>query len=186
MQKTDLKLEAQQVLKEADILFTRSEVETALEQMATDITIALADKNPLVLCMMIGAAVPAGILMPKLDFPLELDYVHVTRYRGETSGGQIKWIKKPGVELNGRTILLLDDILDEGITLTALIEECRKNGAASIYTAVLVDKQVKRPGTLTRADFTGLTVPDRYIFGYGMDYKGYLRNAPGIYAVRQA
>ena len=185
MQNIDLNTEAQQVLKEADILFTRSEVETALERMATDITSKLADKNPLVLCMMIGAAIPAGILIPKLDFPLELDYVHVTRYRGETTGGQIKWIKKPGVKLNGRTILLLDDILDEGITLTALIEECRINGAVNIFTAVLVDKQVKRTGTLARADFTGVTVPDRYIFGYGMDYKGYLRNAPGIYAVRQ-
>ena len=185
MQKTDLNLEAQQVLKEADILFTRSDVETALERMATEITLALADKNPLVLCMMIGAAVPAGMLIPKLDFPLELDYVHVTRYRGETTGGQIKWIKKPDVELNGRTILLLDDILDEGITLAALIEECRNNGALNIFTAVLVDKQVKRPGTLTKADFTGLIVPDRYIFGYGMDYKGYLRNAAGIYAVKQ-
>ena len=181
-----MNLEAQQVLKEADILFTRAEVETALERMAADITIALADKNPLVLCMMIGAAVPAGILIPKLDFPLELDYVHVTRYRGDTIGGQIKWIRKPGAELNGRTILLLDDILDEGITLSVLIEECRKNGAINIFTAVLVDKQIKRQRNLARADFTGLKVPDRYIFGYGMDYKGFLRNAPGIYAVKQA
>jgi len=185
MQITNLNLEAQQVLKEADILFTRSEVEAALERMAADITIVLADKNPLLLCMMIGAAVPAGILIPKLDFPLELDYVHVTRYRGETTGGQVKWIKKPGAELNGRTVLLLDDILDEGITLSVLIEECRKNGAVNVFTAVLVDKQINRSGNLIKADFTGLKVPDRYIFGYGMDYKGRLRNAPGIYAVRQ-
>jgi len=179
-------MEAQQVLKEADILFTPEEVEAALNRMAIEITKTLAGKNPLVLCTMIGAAIPAGILIPKLDFPLELDYVHVTRYRGDTTGGQIEWIRKPGAEINGRTILVLDDILDEGITLSALIEECRKNGAVNIFTAVLVDKKINRSRSFSKADFTGLIVPDRYVFGYGMDYKGFLRNAPGIYAVKQA
>ena len=185
VQNDHLKLEAQRVLKEADILYTWSEVETALKKMAAEITAVLADKNPLVLCMMTGAVVPAGILIPMLEFPLEFDYVHLTRYRGKTSGGQIEWIRKPGTALNGRTILLLDDILDEGITLSALIAECNKQQAVNIYTAVLVDKQINRSRALPRADFTGLRVPDRYIFGCGMDYKGYLRNAPGIYAVKQ-
>jgi hypoxanthine phosphoribosyltransferase len=186
MQKTGLYMEAQQVMKEADILFTPEDVEAALNRMAIEITKALADKNPLILCMMIGATIPAGILIPKLDFPLELDYVHGTRYQGETRGGQIEWVRKPGTEINGRTILLLDDVLDEGITLSAVIEECRKKGAVNIFTAVLVDKQINRSRSFGKANFTGLTAPDRYLFGYGMDYKGYLRNAPGIYAVKQA
>lgn len=186
VQNKDLKLEALKILEEADVLFTQSEVETALKQMAAEITSVLADRNPLVLCMMTGAVVPAGIIIPMLEFPLEFDYVHLTRYRGETSGGKIEWIRKPGAGLNGRTILLVDDILDEGITLEALIDECKKQQAEKIYTAVLVDKQIGRPRTPARADFTGLLVPNRYIFGYGMDYKGYLRNAPGIYAVRES
>jgi hypoxanthine phosphoribosyltransferase len=186
MQEIKLTDEVQQVLKDADILYTRTEVEIALDRMAAEITVTLANKNPLILCLMIGAVIPVGILIPKLNFPLELDYVHATRYKRDTKGGHIEWLKKPSKELNGRIVLLLDDILDEGFTLSALIDECKKNNAAEIYTAVLVDKQVNRTRSLIKADFTGLNVPDRYVFGYGMDYKGYLRNVPGIYAVKRS
>ena len=184
MQKQNLSIEAQQVLKEAELLHTSTDVENAIDHMATEITTALRDKNPLLLCLMIGGVVPAGMLIPKLDFPLEIDYIHATRYRGETSGSDIKWLKNPDISLNNRTILLIDDILDEGITLKEIIDECKKQGAAEIFTAVLVDKQLNRPRALNKANFTGLSVPNRYVFGYGMDYKGYLRNAPGIYAVK--
>lgn len=184
MLKQNLKSEAQQVMEEAELLHSPDDVEKALNQMATKITTTLSDKNPLILCLMIGGIVPAGILIPKLDFPLEVDYIHATRYRGETSGSDIIWLRNPDISLRDRTVLLLDDILDEGITLAEIIEECKQRGTADIYTAVLVDKQLNRPRALEKADFTGLTVPDRYVFGYGMDYKGYLRNAPGIYAVK--
>lgn len=176
--------EIKKVFAEADLLHTPANVEKALDRMASEITSKLADKNPLILCLMIGGVIPAGILIPKLDFPLEIDYIHATRYRGETSGSDIKWLRNPDINLRDRTLLLVDDILDEGITLAEIIEECRRRGAADIYTAVLVDKQLNRSRALEKADFTGLTVPDRYVFGYGMDYKGYLRNAPGIYAVK--
>ena len=184
MQKQNLNIEAQQVLAEAELLHTPADIEKALDRMAVDITATLADKNPVILCLMIGAVVPAGILIPKLNFPLEIDYVHATRYQGETSGSEIKWRKLPEINLKDRHVLLIDDILDEGITLAAIIEECNKLGAAAIYTAVLVDKQLNRPRALEKTDFAGLTVPNRYVFGFGMDYKGYLRNAPGIYAVK--
>lgn len=172
------------MLAEAELLHSAADVEKALERMANEITSTLAAKNPVVLCMMTGAIVPTGILIPRLDFPLELDYVHVTRYRGNTSGSHIQWLRNPEISLEDRTVLLIDDILDEGITLTAIIEECKNLHATEIFTAVLVDKQLNRSRNLKQADFTGLTVPDRYVFGYGMDYKGYLRNAPGIYAVK--
>lgn len=184
MRQQNPKNEAQQVMAEAELLHTPDDVEKALDRMATDITEKLAEKNPLILCLMIGGVVPAGMLIPKLDFPLEIDYIHATRYRGETSGSDIKWLKNPDISLRDRTLLLIDDILDEGITLAEIIQECKKRGAADIYTAVLVDKQLNRTRLLEKADFTGLTVPNRYVFGYGMDYKGYLRNAPGIYAVK--
>lgn len=176
--------EAQQVLAEAELLHTAADVEKALDRMAAEITLELADRIPVCLCMMTGGIVPAGLLIPNLEFPLEMDYVHATRYRRETSGRDIKWIYKPETELRNRTVLLIDDILDEGITLAAVIEECKILGAADIYSAVLVDKQLNRPRALEKADFTGLAVPDRYVFGFGMDYRGYLRNAPGIYAVK--
>lgn len=176
--------DAQQVLAEAELFHSATDVERALDRMASEINSKLADRTPLCLCMMIGGIVPAGLLIPRLDFPLEVDYVHATRYRRETSGSDITWIYKPGTVIRDRTVLLIDDILDEGITLAALIDECKKQGAAEVYTAVLVDKQLNRPRTLETADFTGLTVPDRYVFGFGMDYRGFLRNAPGIYAVK--
>ena len=176
--------QAEQALADAVLLYPAEAVEAALDRMAKAITDALADKNPVVLCLMIGAVVPVGRLLPRLNFPLQVDYVHVTRYRGETKGSAIHWLKAPGPALKGRHVLLVDDILDEGITLSAIIEECRRIGVASIHTAVLVDKQIGLERPLPRADFTGLTVPDRYVFGYGMDYKEYLRNCPGIYAVK--
>ncbi len=179
-----LQREAGQVLANADLLYPAAEVEQAIERMAGEITAVLRDRNPLVLCPMIGAMVFAGRLLPRLDFLLEVAYIHATRYRGETTGGELHWIHKPPATVTGRTLLVVDDILDEGNTMRAIVEECRRAGAAGIYTAVLADKQIDRPKEFPRADFTGLTVPNRYVFGYGMDYKGYLRNCAGIYAVK--
>ena len=176
---------AEQVLSEADLLYTAAEVDAAIEKMAQDITKVLCDKNPIVLCLMVGAVIPVGKLLPLLQFPLQLEYVHASRYRGKTSGGEIHWIKKPDIDMKNRNVLIVDDILDEGITLTSIKEACQKAGAQNIYTAVLVDKQIEKQRDITSADFTGLTVPDRYVFGCGMDYKDYLRNCPGIYAVKE-
>lgn len=173
----------QQVYEEADCLCTRSEVERAIATMASDIGERLAGKNPIVLCVLTGAIVPTGELLTRLDFPLELDYVHATRYDGETSGGDLNWIARPRAELRGRNVLVVDDILDEGTTLAAILDWCREEGAVEVLSAVLVEKLHNRKNGLV-ADFVGLQVEDRYVFGYGMDYKGYLRNAPGIYAVK--
>jgi len=115
--------------------------------------------------------------------PLEIDYIHATRYRGATSGRDLHWMKYPSADLSERTVLVIDDILDEGLTLQAIVKYCQEAGANEVLTAVLVEKQLdSRPG-LQQADFTGLIVPNRYVFGYGMDYQGQLRYVPGIYAV---
>ena len=177
--------EITRIQTEADLIYSSAEVEAAIEKMAEDITLVLAEKNPVVLCLMIGGVVLTGKLLPLLNFPLQVDYVHATRYQGETNGGTLHWIRKPSLSLQGRHILIVDDILDEGNTLSAIIEECKSNKATTIHTAVLVDKQLDRERSFKQADFTGLTVPNRYVFGYGMDYKEYLRNAPGIYAVNE-
>jgi hypoxanthine phosphoribosyltransferase len=178
--------EVDAVWREADCLYNREQVHAAIDVMAEKISTVLKDTNPLVLCLMSGAMVIGGKLMPRLDFHLQLDYIHATRYRNQTAGGAtVEWIVKPRHDLQDRTVLIVDDILDEGITLHDVMTWCEQQGAKKIYTAVLVEKHHDRrqPAEL-KADFVGLDVPDRYVFGYGMDYKGYLRNAPGIYAVK--
>ncbi|MFC1750480.1 hypoxanthine-guanine phosphoribosyltransferase [Pseudomonadota bacterium] len=175
--------ESKQVLEEADLLCDQQEVDAAFDKMAADIANQIGDTNPLVLCVMTGAVVPAGILLPRLNFPLTIDYIHATRYGHRTEGGELDWIVKPSKPLKDRVVLLIDDILDEGLTLEAIIHDCKTAGAKEVYSAVLVEKIRQRPIDV-KADFVGLEVEDRYLFGYGMDYKGYLRNAPGIYAVK--
>jgi hypoxanthine phosphoribosyltransferase len=182
MSKMNILEEVKAVYRAADCLYTPPQVEAALDQLAQEITVTLNSHNPLLLCCMVGGLVPCGCLLPRLDFPLQLDYVHVTRYRGGTRGGELVWYHKPAVPLHNRVVLLVDDILDEGHTLAALLEYCRSEGAAA-YSAVLVDKIHTRKCNV-KADFAGLRTEDRYLFGYGMDYKEYLRNAPGIYALK--
>ncbi len=184
MEKPEHIKEIETVLAEADLLYSAAEVDAAIDRMAEEITAVLADKNPVILCLMVGAVIPVGMLMPRLNFPLQIDYVHATRYQGKTTGGEITWLKSPELDIKDRCVLIVDDILDKGITLASMIAECKKLNAAGIYTAVLIDKKFDKIRVFPKADFTGLTIPNRYVFGYGMDYKDYLRNAPGIYAVK--
>ncbi len=175
--------EANAVLAAAELLYRPAEIDQALERMAAAIDRELAGRNPVVLCAMLGGLIPTGLLLPRLAFPLEVGYVHVTRYRGQTSGGTLCWLKRPDARIRGRAALIVDDVLDEGMTLHALVEACREAGAHSVHTAVLVVKAVRRVAGAPEADFVGLHADDRYLFGYGMDYKNYLRNAAGIYAL---
>lgn len=174
----------QEVFKHAICLHDEQTVEQALDTMAEAITEKIGDKNPILLCVLVGSVIPTGMLLPRLGFPLEVDYVHASRYRSSTKGYELEWIAKPRTSLKGRTVLVIDDILDGGITLAEIIKYCQAEGAQEVYSAVLVDKpKVREEGGLLKADFTGLEVEDRYVFGYGLDYHEYLRNAPGIYAV---
>ncbi len=172
------------VKAKATCLYSRQDIENALDGMAKEIHQALSEENPLLLCVMVGGLIPAGNLLPRLDFPLEVDYLHATRYRGATRGGELHWLVKPRTSLKDRVILIIDDILDGGITLAEIVNFCHQAQAKKVLTAVLLDKKLERlPGGLPKADFTGLTVGNGYVFGYGMDYKEYLRNAPGIFVV---
>lgn len=178
--------EIQQVMQDAECLFSESHVERAIDNMASDISESLAEKNPVVFSVMNGGMVLTGKLVTKLGFPLEISYLHATRYRGETAGADIEWRTFPQQPLAGRTILIVDDIYDEGATLGAIVDHCKSEGVGEIHIAVLVDKQhdrKARPDIIP--DYIGLQCEDRYVFGYGMDYKGYWRNAPGIYAVKE-
>lgn len=171
------------MLENAEILHPASEVDTVIDRLAEEIAAVLAGKQPLVLCVMGGAVVFAGQLLPRLLFPLEFDYVQASRYHNGTSGQHLVWKVGPGDNVRGRTVLLLDDILDEGHTLAAVRDKCIEAGAAQVLIAVLTEKDTGRPKPL-RADFVGLKLPDRYVFGCGMDVYGWWRNLPAIYALK--
>jgi len=176
--------EIERVKSSAELLFDEQAVEAALDSMAAAINRQLADTNPLVLCLVNGGIVVAGKLLTRLDMLLNLDSINASRYQNQTDGGEIAWLSVPVTPLPGRTVLIVDDVLDAGITLAAVHKYCLAQGAAAVYSAVLIDKML--PGAKPiAADFVGLQVADRYLFGYGMDYKGYLRNAAGIYACQE-
>ena len=175
--------ELRHVLEGAELLHDAAAIRLALDRMAAAISMELADAHPVVLCVLTGAIIPAGHLLTRLTFPLEIDYLHATRYRGATQGEHVQWVCRPETSLQDRTVLVVDDILDEGHTLTDILTFCRDAGATQTYSAVLVEKQHARRADAVTADFTGLSVADRYVFGFGMDYKGHFRNLDGIYAV---
>jgi hypoxanthine phosphoribosyltransferase len=182
---TDLK-HIEMVWETARCIHDIHAVEASLDRIAAQITEDYAKRNPLVICVMQSGIVFSGALLPRLPFLLEMDYVHVTRYRGDTRAGELHWLVRPSQPLKDRHVLLLDDILDGGLTLAELVKFCHDAGARTVASAVMVDKAAARhPQGLAKVEYTALTVPDEYVFGYGMDYHDYLRNAPGIFAVKE-
>jgi hypoxanthine phosphoribosyltransferase len=175
--------EARKILDEADLVCSAEKSALAVRRVAAEITARLADANPLVLAVMGGAVVFTGHLLPQLDFPLDFDYLHVTRYGDVTTGGQLAWIVEPRTPVAGRVVLVVDDILDEGVTMAEIVARLRQQGASEVLSAVFADKNLGRAKPVT-ADFVGVELPNRYVFGYGMDVKGAWRNLPAVYAVR--
>lgn len=173
-----------EVFAKASCLYSKAEVESALDRMADEINDRLENSNPIFLCVVVGGIIPLGNLLPRLNFPLEVDYVHATRYGDRTKGGSLRWKVEPEAALENRTVVIVDDILDGGITLKSIVDFCHQQNAKEVLTAVLVDKHEARlPEGIQKADFCGLKAENHFLFGYGMDYKGYLRNAPGIYVI---
>ena len=176
--------EVLRTLAEADCLHTAAEVAAAYDRLAAAITAEYAARNPLLLCVMIGGLVPTAEIIRRLAFPFDLDYLHATRYRGATSGGGLIWKRQPPAILEGRQVLVIDDILDEGHTLLAVRKALEEFCPASLKVAVLAEKLHDRRVPGAHAEFIGLTVADRYVFGCGMDYKEYWRQLPAIYALK--
>ncbi len=174
----------QHIFDSADLLYSLSDIDQALDRLAKELTKQYAHSNPIILCVMNGSVVVTGNLLPKLNFPLELDYIHASRYGEKTVGSALNWLHKPVTKLANRDVILVEDIFDEGVTMLALRKYCRQAGAKSVRCVTLVDKNHDNKVD-DLPEFIGLTVPDRYVFGFGMDYKGYWRNAPGIYAVNE-
>ena len=180
---TDIK-EARDILAGAELIYSAETVAAAVSRVAAEITEKLGESNPLLLCVMSGGVPFAGQLMTQLHFPLDFDYMHVTRYGQETAGGALSWRASPRTPVEGRTVLIVDDILDEGFTLAAIVERMKQLGAKACYTAVATDKLNGKVKPI-KADFVALTVPDRFVLGYGMDVRGTWRNLPAIYAMKE-
>lgn len=176
--------QARDILSSAELLFSEEQVCAAVHRVAHEINTALADQHPLVLSVMGGAVVFTGQLLPLLDFPLEFDYVHVSRYGNARQGGKMHWKVAPRENVRGKVVLVVDDILDEGETIAAIRQRVLELGAVRFYSAVFADKKNGKDKPV-RADFVGMAVPDRFIFGYGMDIHGAWRNLPAVYAVRE-
>jgi len=175
--------EANKLLSAAEQIFSPEAITQTVKRIAAEITEVLADDYPLVLSVMGGAIVFTGHLLPLLEFPLTFDYLHVSRYHNTVRGGAINWKMSPQEDVHGRVVLVLDDVLDEGVTLAAIRDWMISHGAAAFYSAVLAEKEISRPKPI-HADFTGVMLPDRYVFGFGMDIHGVWRNLPAIYALK--
>jgi len=178
-----------EVLPHADILYGRSELDAAIDRMAATIAADYADdpQPPLFVTIMHGGLPFAGQLafaLGERGLDLEFDYLHATRYRGNTTGARLAWLHRPATPMRGRRVLLIDDILDEGHTLKAIKYWCEDQNPLDIRIAVLAVKQHERCVEGIEADYIGVDVPDRYVFGYGMDFHEQGRNLPGIYALK--
>jgi len=172
-------------LENSELVCSAEEVQRALHRVAGEIEERLATSYPMVLAVMGGAVVFAGQLLPLLRFPLDFEYIHATRYGPATAGGGLDWRVAPTDSVRGRSVLVLDDILDGGHTMQAIRERLLAQGAGAFLCAVLVDKALMRPKPIN-ADFVGLRIPDRFVFGCGMDAKGYWRNLPEIRAMKES
>jgi len=176
--------QAWEVLESAEQVCSAATVARAVKRVAAEITHVLADDYPLVLSVMGGAVVFTGQLLPLLRFPLDYDCLHLTRYGNATTGGRIEWKVFPLEAVAGRVVLVVDDILDEGYTLAEIRTRILAAGARRCYCAVFADKNIGKSKPVA-ADFVGLTLPNRYVFGFGMDVKGAWRNLPEIYALKE-
>lgn len=175
--------EVRAIRKAARLVWSRREVADALARMAHEIESRVADRDPVVIAVLQGGAFTAVNLCAHFEFPYEYDYVHATRYGASLSGGELTWLRKPDDVLAGRTVLLIDDVLDRGVTLNEICREVERSGPAELLVAVLVRKRLASAQLGPEPDFIGLSSDDSYLFGCGMDYKGYWRGLPEIFAV---
>ncbi len=175
--------QAEALLARSEQILAAEAVQKTLRRIAGEISVVLKDQYPLVLAVMRGGVVFAGHLLPLLNFPLDFDYVDATRYGADTTGGALRWRVDIPDTVNGRVVLLVDDILDEGVTLAEIRDRLLKAGAVRVLVAVFADKMTGRDKPVA-ADYVGTSVPDRYVFGFGMDVRGMWRNLPAVYALK--
>lgn len=172
-----------QILNKADLLLNESQISQIMDKLAQQISSEFQQKLPLVLVVMKGGYFVASELLRRLNFPLEVDYLEATRYGKNTSGACLNWLHKSATQIQARDIILVDDVFDEGITLAEINTYLQDAGANSVKSLVLVEKQVANRKIDFRPDYIGALLPNRFLFGCGMDLAGIWRNLPQIYAI---
>lgn len=177
--------EIEQTLRNSECLISSIEVSAAYERLAAQLNLHYAGLNPIVMVVMNGGLIPAGQLLTHLTFYHRMSYIHATRYRDNQGTSDLDWKYRPDIKIAGEHILLIDDIFDEGITLKAIVDELKVENPASINCCALLNKVHDRKVDGFEVDFVGINVPDRYVYGCGMDFHGYLRHLPGIYAIKE-
>ncbi|MFZ3142970.1 hypoxanthine-guanine phosphoribosyltransferase [Psychrobacter glacincola] len=177
--------EIEKTLRNSECLISSIEVAAAYERLAAQLNLHYAGLNPIVMVVMNGGLIPAGQLLTHLTFYHRMHYIHASRYRDNEGTNELDWKFKPDVSIAGEHVLLIDDIFDEGITLKTIVEELGKESPLSIESCVLLNKEHDRKVADFDVDFVGINVADRYVYGCGMDFHGYLRHLPGIYAIKE-
>ena len=172
----------QELISKSSVIYSEIEIKIVIQNIADQVNQTIKTDDRYVLCVMNGALIFAGQLLPRLEKNIQYSYVHATRYASSLTGGPIHWLVKPPIDIEGKTVLILDDILDEGITLREIAATCIAMKAKAIFTAVLFDKEIAKEKSYL-PNFIGLKVPNRFVFGYGLDCKGLGRNLPHLYAL---
>ncbi len=174
--------DALSVLASAELVFNKQQIDFAIDQLAAKLSVEYADTNPVIVCVMSGGLVFTADLITRLRFPLTLDYLHASRYHENLSGEGLQWHVLPQSDMAGRTVIIVDDVLDYGITLAEVIKQPVFENAAQVKIVVMLDKLLGRSKPVY-ADYAALQSDERYAFGRGMDCRGYWRNLPEIYAL---
>ncbi|MEK5141298.1 hypoxanthine phosphoribosyltransferase [Paenibacillus sp. FSL M7-0134] len=163
-----------------EILISEEEIQSKIKELGAQLSVKYEGKNPLVICVLKGAFIFMADLVKSITVPLELDFMAVSSYGASTkSSGIIKIIKDLDASVEGRDVLIVEDIIDSGLTLTHLIELLKNRNANSVCVVTLFDKPARRTVNL-EADYTGFTLPDAFVVGYGLDYAEHYRNLPYI------
>ncbi len=176
----------EELMASSKCLVRQNEIEKHIKIMTKEIEVKLGKLNLVILTIMTGGLIPTGIFMRYFKPACELDYIHLTRYGNQTTGGKISWHRRPQNKIQNRNVLLIDDILDQGVTLETAVNECYNRGAKSVHTAVMIKKDIIDRQGFQESDFHALELPDKYLFGSGLDYKGYFRNLDGIYSITKS
>ena len=174
-----------QIVNNSELLIEKKAVDSSMEKMSKKIEAELGDKNLIILTIMNGGLYPTALFMRYFQSNCELDYIHLSRYGNKTTGGLPYWHRKPQKNIKNRNVLVIDDILDQGITLGEAIRECHDSGAKSVYSAVMVKKNISIRKGIQESDFYAINLPNKYLFGSGLDYHGQFRNLDGIFALNR-
>ena len=175
-------MNTKQLISESSLIYSNKQIGDAILDIANDCNSHLRNEEVTILPVMNGALIFAGQLIPRLNFNCILDYIHASRYSNNQGQPNVNWIYKPNKDLiKDKIVLVIDDILDEGLTLNDIKKNLIDMGAKQVLIAVLFDKKIDKIKPI-KADFFGLEVPDAYVYGFGLDFKGIGRNIPHLYA----